>query len=184
MRVSLFLSDAAQADAQSGKVHALGLGWRQCQTPTPPFALVLFLDIDWDETNKQHQLKCQLLTADGDPVVVPGPHGPQRILFEAAAEAGRAPGAIQAPRFACRSPSTFLREFPWNQESTSGAWRSKVTSGPRRSKHLSWPAGATRRRHAGRVDRRNPDRDNHFHYSHASDRRGWHLLLLISVVLQ
>lgn len=94
MRVSLFLSDAAQADAQSGKVHALGLGWRQCQTPTPPFALVLFLDIDWDETNKQHQLKCQLLTADGDPVVVPGPHGPQRILFEAAAEAGRAPGAI------------------------------------------------------------------------------------------
>lgn len=46
----------------------------------PPFALVLFLDIDWDETNKQHQLKCQLLTADGDPVVVPGPHGPQRIL--------------------------------------------------------------------------------------------------------
>ncbi|MCN4164329.1 DUF6941 family protein [Mycobacterium tuberculosis] len=94
MRVSLFLSDAAQADAQSGKVHALGLGWRQCQTPTPPFALVLFLDIDWDETNKQHQLKCQLLTADGDPVVVPGPHGPQRILFEAAAEAGHAPGAI------------------------------------------------------------------------------------------
>lgn len=94
IRVSLFLSDAAQADAQSGKVHALGLGWRQCQTPTPPFALVLFLDIDWDETNKQHQLKCQLLTADGDPVVVPGPHGPQRILFEAAAEAGRAPGAI------------------------------------------------------------------------------------------
>lgn len=48
----------------------------------PPFALVLFLDIDWDETNKQHQLKCQLLTADGDPVVVPGPHGPQRILLK------------------------------------------------------------------------------------------------------
>lgn len=184
MRVSLFLSDAAQADAQSGKVHALGLGWRQCQTPTPPFALVLFLDIDWDETNKQHQLKCQLLTADGDPVVVPGPHGPQRILFEAAAEAGRAPGAIHGTSVRMPLPSTFLREFPWNQESTSGAWRSKVTSGPRRSKHLSWPAGATRRRHAGRVDRRNPDRDNHFHYSHASDRRGWHLLLLISVVLQ
>jgi hypothetical protein len=55
---------------------------------------VVFLDIDWDETNKQHRLKCQLLTTDGDPVTVPGPHGPQRILFEASAEAGRPPGAI------------------------------------------------------------------------------------------
>lgn len=150
----------------------------------PPFALVLFLDIDWDETNKQHQLKCQLLTADGDPVVVPGPHGPQRILFEAAAEAGRAPGAIHGTSVRMPLTLNIPAGIPWNQESTSGAWRSKVTSGPRRSKHLSWPAGATRRRHAGRVDRRNPDRDNHFHYSHASDRRGWHLLLLISVVLQ
>lgn len=94
MKVSLFLADAAQADAQSGKVHALGLGWRQCQTPTPPFALVLFLDIDWDETNQQHKLTCQLLTTDGEAVMVPGPQGPQRILFEAAAEAGRPPGAI------------------------------------------------------------------------------------------
>ena len=94
MRVSLFLADAAQPDAQSGKVHVLGLGWRQCQAPTPPFTLVLFLDIDWDETNKQHNLTCQLLTTDGEPVVAPGPNGPQRILFEAAAEAGRPPGAI------------------------------------------------------------------------------------------
>jgi hypothetical protein len=94
MKISLFLADAAQADAQSGKVNALGLGWRQCQTPTPVFALVIFMDIDWDETNKQHKLKCQLLTTDGKPVVVTGPHGAQRISFEAAAEAGRPPGAI------------------------------------------------------------------------------------------
>jgi hypothetical protein len=94
VKITLFLADAAQADAQSGKVSALGLGWRQCQTPTPAFALVLFLDIDWDETNKQHKLTCQLLTTDGEPVVVTGPHGSQRISFEAGAEAGRPPGAI------------------------------------------------------------------------------------------
>jgi hypothetical protein len=94
MKVSLLLADAAQADAQSGKVHALGLGWRQCQTPTPPFALLLFLDIDWDETNKKHKLTCQLLTTDGEPVVAMGAQGPQRISFEASAEAGRPPGAI------------------------------------------------------------------------------------------
>lgn len=55
---------------------------------------MVFLDIDWDETNKQHRLKCQLLTTDGEPVMVPGPEGPQRILFEASAEAGRPAGAI------------------------------------------------------------------------------------------
>lgn len=95
MRITLFLADAAQADPQSGKVNALGLGWRQCQTPTPAFALVLFVDINWDETNEQHKLKCQLLTTDGDPVILPGLHGPQPMLFEAAAEAGRPPGAIR-----------------------------------------------------------------------------------------
>lgn len=94
MKISLFLADAAQADAQSGKVHVLGLGWRQCQTPTPPIALVLFLDIDWNETNKKHKLSCQLLTTDGEPVVVMGAQGPQRISFEASAEAGRPPGSI------------------------------------------------------------------------------------------
>ena len=94
VKVSLFLADAAQAEPQSGKVSALGLGWRQCQTPTPAFSLVIFVDIDWDETNKQHKLTCQLLTTDGQPVVVTGAHGSQRIHFEAAAEAGRPPGAI------------------------------------------------------------------------------------------
>ena len=136
MKVSLFLADAAQADAQSGKVHALGLGWRQCQTPTPPFALVMFLDIDWDETNKQHKLTCQLLNTDGQLVTVPGPQGPQRILFEAAAEAGRLPGQSTAPRFACRSPSTSRAEFPWNRASTSGGSRWTVSNGPRLSRHL------------------------------------------------
>jgi hypothetical protein len=94
MKIGVFLADAAQADVQSGKVHALGLGWRQCQTPTPPFALVVFLDIDWDETNKQHKLTCQLLTADGETVTITGPQGRQPISFEASAEAGRPPGAI------------------------------------------------------------------------------------------
>jgi hypothetical protein len=104
MKISLFLADAAQADVQSGKVHALGLGWRQCQTPTPPFTLVVFLDIDWDETNKQHKLTCQLLTTDGDTVVVMGAQGPQPISFEASAEAGRPPGAIHGT--AVRMPLT------------------------------------------------------------------------------
>jgi hypothetical protein len=104
VRVSLLLADSAQAD-QSGKVHALGLGWTTTTTPLPPFALVIFLDIDWDETNQPHNLRCELLSEDGEPVRVPGPFGQQPIVVEAQAEAGRPPGAIHgtagAPSF-CR----------------------------------------------------------------------------------
>ena len=128
MKITLFLADAAQADAQSGKVNALGLGWRQCQTPTPAFALVLFLDIDWDETNKQHKLKCQLLTTDGKPVVVTGPQGAQRISFEAAAEAGRPPGAIHGT--SVRMPLTLNIPAGMPLEPGIYEWRVEVEGFP------------------------------------------------------
>lgn len=60
----------------------------------PPHALVVYLDIDWDETNKPHKLTCDLLTADGEPITVEGPLGSQPAHFEAHVEAGRPPGAI------------------------------------------------------------------------------------------
>ncbi|WAC54258.1 DUF6941 family protein [Gordonia sp. SL306] len=92
MKIRLLLADAAQADSSNGKVNALGLGWTTIPTPTPGFSLVMFLDIDWDETNQQHKLKCELLTDDGVAVHVPTPLGDQPVVFEAFAEAGRPPG--------------------------------------------------------------------------------------------
>ncbi|MBY0441534.1 MAG: hypothetical protein K2Q25_05270 [Mycobacteriaceae bacterium] len=124
MKISLFIADAAQADPQSGKVNALGLGWRQCQTPTPAISLVMFLDIDWSETNKQHKLTCQLLTTDGDPVIVPGPHGPQRLLFEACAEAGRLPGAIHGT--SVRMPLTLNIPAGIHLEPGLYEWRAEI----------------------------------------------------------
>ncbi len=119
MRVSLFLSDAARRhDAQSGRsMRWAGLA---AMPNTGPHSLwQLFLDIDWDETTKQHQLKCQLLTADGDPVVA-GPQWAAVDPLEAAAEAGPRPAQSTAPRFACRSPSTFLRKFLETRNLPSG----------------------------------------------------------------
>lgn len=92
MRLQIFLADAAQAD-ERGKVSALGLGWRACGSPVPAFAVVLLIEIDWDETNTRHRLVCELLTQDGEPITVEGPLGQQLIRFEADAEAGRPPGA-------------------------------------------------------------------------------------------
>lgn len=95
MEVTVLLADAAQADPNTGKVNALGLGWKTCTSPLPAFSLVILLDIDWDETNTPHQLTLQLLTADGQPVTADGPFGPQPIEFGAQAEAGRPPGTVR-----------------------------------------------------------------------------------------
>jgi hypothetical protein len=104
VRISLFLADYAQADQSSGKVTAVGLGWTTCPTPLPQFSVVIILDIEWDETNAPHRLTCELLTADGQPVMVPGPMGSQPMAFAANAEAGRPPGAIHGT--AARLPLT------------------------------------------------------------------------------
>lgn len=94
MKVHLFLADAAQADP-SGKVSALGLGWRSCPSPVPAFAIVIIIDVDWDETNRQHKVTVELVDHDGHPATATGPFGPQAIRFEAVAEAGRAAGSVR-----------------------------------------------------------------------------------------
>lgn len=93
MKLAVYLTDSAQAD-ERGKLFALGLGWRTCGVPVPGFAVVVLLEVDWDETNRPHQLVCELLTEDGHPVAVDTPVGQQVIRIEATAEAGRPPGTV------------------------------------------------------------------------------------------
>lgn len=89
----MLLADYAKAD-QQGKITAVGLGWKTSPTPVPPHAVVIYLDIGWDETNQSHKLTSDLLTADGQGVAISGPLGHQPVHFEAQVEAGRPPGAI------------------------------------------------------------------------------------------
>lgn len=93
MKITVLLADYAKAD-QQGKITAVGLGWKTCPTPVPPHAIVIYLDIGWDETNQPHKLTADLLTADGIGVAVSGPVGVQPVHIEAEVEAGRPPGAI------------------------------------------------------------------------------------------
>ncbi len=93
MKITLLLADFAKAD-QHGEITAVGMGWKKRPTPLPPFGLVIFVDVDWDETNQPHKLMCDLLTADGQQVAISGPLGTQPVHFEAQLEAGRPPGAI------------------------------------------------------------------------------------------
>lgn len=103
MKATLILADSAQNDG-TGKVHALGAGWSVTGTPTPPMALIAFIDCPWDQTNTKHKLKIELLDADGHPVSFQhGPLGNPMPAFEIDAEfeTGRPPGL---------PPGTPLRE--------------------------------------------------------------------------
>lgn len=90
MRATVLVADSAQVVA--GKVFALGLGWDNIGTPTPPHAVVILLDIDWNETNQQFQMRAELVDSDMNPVTIPTPLGEQPIALEGQLEVGRPAG--------------------------------------------------------------------------------------------
>ncbi len=90
----MLLADSAQADV-SGKAHALGLGWNIASTPTPPMALLLLIEVGWNEANERHRISAELHDEDGSPVLVPGDGGVHvPIRFEGDYEVGRPPGSV------------------------------------------------------------------------------------------
>lgn len=85
---------ADMAQVAENKLYILGAGWHVTSSPTGPCAVAMIVDIDWEETNKQHEFTIELVDADGKPVSLPGPNGESAPLrIGGAFEAGRAPGA-------------------------------------------------------------------------------------------
>lgn len=91
MKITVLLADSAQTD-QSGKVHALGLGWSITTSPTPPMAIVVFVSVEWHEANTPQHLTATLVTQDGEPVLVPRPNGQEEVRIDADFELGRPAG--------------------------------------------------------------------------------------------
>lgn len=91
MKATILLADAAQEDG-FGKVHALGLGWTQVGTPTAAMAVIILLDVGWDETNRDIEVNLSLLDADGGAVSTQTQLGQQPISIQATTQAGRPPG--------------------------------------------------------------------------------------------
>jgi hypothetical protein len=50
------------------------------------------IKVPWDRANQKLKVRVELLDADGAPVRLPGPSGPQPVLTEAEMEVGRPPG--------------------------------------------------------------------------------------------
>ncbi|MFC8731563.1 DUF6941 family protein [Luteimicrobium sp. NPDC057192] len=90
MKATVLLADSAQSDL-AGKVHALGLGWKITSSPTPPMAVVVLVDLDWEEANVRVTLDASLVDSDGSPVLSPNaPNDP--VSFHGEFETGRPAG--------------------------------------------------------------------------------------------
>jgi hypothetical protein len=110
MEARIFLADAAQVDSL-GKVHALGLGWSTTITPLPAQAVVILIKVPWNQANRAHKLRAELLTQDGQPVTIPGPVGDHPVTIEGDFEAARPPGLPAGTPLDLPSSSAFNKAF-------------------------------------------------------------------------
>ncbi len=90
MRVTMMLADSAQA--VGGKLYILGGGWNLTGPAPTPSAIVMYVQIPWEQTNVRHPWKLELLDEDGQPVLVSTPIGEKPLVLEGQLEAGRPPG--------------------------------------------------------------------------------------------
>jgi hypothetical protein len=90
VKVTLMLADHAQAVA--GKLYISGGGWSVTGPAPTAFAIALDIKVPWREINVDHRLSLELVDADGRPVEVETPNGPQPLRLEGTFQATPAPG--------------------------------------------------------------------------------------------
>jgi len=90
MKVTLMLADAAQV--ADGKLGVLGGGWCLIGPAPTPFAIAGIIEVPWDQTNRNHSFRLDLIDLDGNPVTASGPGGDAPIMIEGEFEVGRPPG--------------------------------------------------------------------------------------------
>lgn len=90
MKVTLMLADHAQV--AEGKLYINGAGWSVTGPDPIPYAIAVLVDVPWDQTNSKHKLLLELLTTDGDPVLIPTHTREEPVKAEVEFEVGRPPG--------------------------------------------------------------------------------------------
>lgn len=90
MKVTMLLAEAAQA--VEGKLYILGGGWSIIGPDPAPMAIAIKIEVPWDQANRRHTCRLELLDSDGQPVTVDTPLGEQPVVIEAGFEVGRPPG--------------------------------------------------------------------------------------------
>ena len=82
----MLLADAAQVS--EGKLYILGGGWTFTGPGPQPSAIAMHFEIPWNETNRRHHWRLDLVDSDDDPVTING----EPVVLRGAMEAGRPPG--------------------------------------------------------------------------------------------
>jgi hypothetical protein len=90
MQVTLELADFGQVS--EGKLNVMGAGWTVTGPDPIPFAIVGIVRVPWNETNRPHEMRFELIDLDGAPVMVDGPSGTEAVALGGPFEVGRPPG--------------------------------------------------------------------------------------------
>lgn len=86
----MLLADAAQA--AEGKLYIIGAGWNITGPAPTPSAVAVYIEVSWDLSNMKHKWRLDLLTSDGEPVMIETPVGEQPLFVEGELEVGRPVG--------------------------------------------------------------------------------------------
>ena len=72
MKLALYTADSASVDDRS-KAYALGLGWTYIYSPTPPMALLAFIELDPEEVPAEILIHVELVDSQDRLVHFPSP---------------------------------------------------------------------------------------------------------------
>lgn len=93
----MLLADYVQV--ADGKLTVVGGGWSLTGPAPTPFGIAILVHVPWDQANRRHVLRLELLDADGQPVLVPAEDGGEAPIvffddleFEVGRPAGIKPG--------------------------------------------------------------------------------------------
>ena len=70
MKVTMLLADYAQV--ADGKLTVVGGGWSLTGPEPSPFGIAILVHVPWDQANRRHTLRLELVDADGVPVTIAG----------------------------------------------------------------------------------------------------------------
>lgn len=108
MDVTLLLCDSAEA--VNGKLYIMGGGWNILHAPGTPvrIGLGILVAVPWDETNVRRQMRIELLTEDGEQVVIQGQEVAATTEFEIGRPGGLKPGSTLNAPFAINFDGVML----------------------------------------------------------------------------
>jgi hypothetical protein len=81
VKVTMLLADFAQVT--DGKLTVVGGGWSLTGPEPTPFGIAILVHVPWDQANRRHTLRLELVDADGQPVMFPvdGEEEERQIVF-------------------------------------------------------------------------------------------------------